>query len=251
MRHLLSGRRDSGHPTSSDRLAPRHVGAGRGHGAGPRQIDRRLGYVDRRRAIGKVASLAAVLVFAVAGSPGAALASSLLSGYGGPGEGSEAILGSTLVNGPSGGAGAGPSGGAGAGAAGAAGSASASALSGTARSGRGSAGASHDERTGLSSAGSTAARGTGGPAGRANGPGDAASVTRTGSAGTAFAVQAADRGSIESEDLGLTAKYLVYVLLVLAGLAAVWALTIRFARTGVGGAFPDAKGTAQGTRLKP
>ena len=54
-----------------------------------------------------VTIVTAVLVSALAGSPGTALASSLLSGYGGPGEGSEAILGSTLVNGPPGGAGGG------------------------------------------------------------------------------------------------------------------------------------------------
>ena len=38
-------------------------------------------------------------------APAPALASSLLSGYGGPGQGNQAILGSALVNGPRGGAG--------------------------------------------------------------------------------------------------------------------------------------------------
>jgi hypothetical protein len=45
-------------------------------------------------------------VFAVvAVLPGSALASSLLSGYGGPGQGNQAILGSALLNGPKGGGG--------------------------------------------------------------------------------------------------------------------------------------------------
>ena len=52
-----------------------------------------------------------VLVVALAAAlPGAALASPLLSGYGGPGQGSQAILGSALLNGPKGGAGSGGSG---------------------------------------------------------------------------------------------------------------------------------------------
>jgi hypothetical protein len=44
-----------------------------------------------------------VLAAALAVLPASALASSLLSGYGGPGQGSQAILGSALVNGPKGG----------------------------------------------------------------------------------------------------------------------------------------------------
>jgi hypothetical protein len=44
--------------------------------------------------------------------PAGALASPLLSGYGGPGEGSQVILGSALVNGPRGGGGGSSSGGA-------------------------------------------------------------------------------------------------------------------------------------------
>ncbi|HEV7586382.1 MAG TPA: hypothetical protein VGO14_11445 [Solirubrobacteraceae bacterium] len=41
----------------------------------------------------------------IALAPASASASSILSGYGGPGQGTQAILGSTLLNGPSGGAG--------------------------------------------------------------------------------------------------------------------------------------------------
>jgi hypothetical protein len=48
--------------------------------------------------IGALLAVAAVL-------PGSALASPLLSGYGGPGQGNQALLGSTLINGPKGGGG--------------------------------------------------------------------------------------------------------------------------------------------------
>jgi hypothetical protein len=54
-----------------------------------------------------IPALALLVTFAA--SPGVAAASSLLSGYGGPGQGSQAILGSTLVNGPRGGGGSGGS----------------------------------------------------------------------------------------------------------------------------------------------
>jgi hypothetical protein len=45
------------------------------------------------------------LVALAAGTAAAASASSLLSGYGGPGQGNQAILGSALLNGPGGGSG--------------------------------------------------------------------------------------------------------------------------------------------------
>ncbi|HEX3434289.1 MAG TPA: hypothetical protein VHT25_09545 [Solirubrobacteraceae bacterium] len=48
--------------------------------------------------IGALMAAAAVL-------PGSAVASPLLSGYGGPGQGNQALLGSTLINGPKGGGG--------------------------------------------------------------------------------------------------------------------------------------------------
>jgi hypothetical protein len=45
------------------------------------------------------------LLAAAAALPGSALASPLLSGYGGPGQGNQALLGSALINGPKGGGG--------------------------------------------------------------------------------------------------------------------------------------------------
>ncbi|HXP28462.1 MAG TPA: hypothetical protein VN804_01790, partial [Solirubrobacteraceae bacterium] len=51
-------------------------------------------------------ALAALICVA---APQAALAGSLLSGYGGPGEGSQALIGASLVKGPRGGGGGGSS----------------------------------------------------------------------------------------------------------------------------------------------
>jgi hypothetical protein len=59
----------------------------------------------------KITPLIGIVVTLSALVPASAGASSLLSGYGGPGQGTQAILGSTLLNGPSGAAGAAPLGG--------------------------------------------------------------------------------------------------------------------------------------------
>jgi hypothetical protein len=63
----------------------------------------------------KITPIIALAVTLSAFAPASAPASSLLSGYGGPGQGAQAILGSALLNGPSGrgggGSGGGPAGG--------------------------------------------------------------------------------------------------------------------------------------------
>ena len=61
----------------------------------------------------KIARIAAMLALSIALTPTAAPASSLLSGYGGPGQGNQAILGAALLNGPSSGGGGGGSAGGG------------------------------------------------------------------------------------------------------------------------------------------
>ena len=87
--------------------------AGTGHGRVDRGVARakegnqRQGRMTSHRSISIVALTAAM----VAASPAVASASSLLSGYGGPGQGSQAILGSALLGGGSGGGGGGGSGG--------------------------------------------------------------------------------------------------------------------------------------------
>jgi hypothetical protein len=81
-----------------------------------------------------------VLALAAA-MPAAAVASSLLSGYGGPGQGNQAILGAALVNGPRGGGGSGSSSGSTT-----SGTSGAAAPTGSSTSGSGAAG---DGRKGL------------------------------------------------------------------------------------------------------
>jgi hypothetical protein len=56
-----------------------------------------------------ILSTACAALLGAALTPALASAGSLLSGYGGPGQGSQAILGSTLLNGPRGGGSSGPS----------------------------------------------------------------------------------------------------------------------------------------------
>jgi hypothetical protein len=68
----------------------------------PEEADHEQGSMKTHRKIIPIVALAFVLpAFAPASAP----ASSILSGYGGPGPGTQAILGSTLLNGPSGGGG--------------------------------------------------------------------------------------------------------------------------------------------------
>lgn len=64
--------------------------------------DPRLGSMRSRRMIRPIIALMAALA---AAAPAAASANPLLSGYGGPGQGSQAILGATLLNGSSSGGG--------------------------------------------------------------------------------------------------------------------------------------------------
>jgi hypothetical protein len=68
----------------------------------PEEAEHRQGSMKTHRKIIPIVALALLLpAFAPASAP----ASSILSGYGGPGQGTQAILGSTLLNGPSGGGG--------------------------------------------------------------------------------------------------------------------------------------------------
>jgi hypothetical protein len=101
--------------------------------------------MTRHRTIVSISTLVVAALLAVA--PGYAAADSLLSGYAGPGGGTQAILGSALLNSPGGGNGAGGGSGSGGGA-----------VSGATANGAGSAG-------GLAGAGG--ANGSGGAARRA------------------------------------------------------------------------------------
>jgi hypothetical protein len=162
-----------------------------------------------------------ILVFAAlltAALPSAVLGNSLLSGYGGPGEGNQAILGSALLNAPKGGGGGGGDSGGG--------GASLSQASGTQT---GEAAPSRPAH------GSSA--GTKGSAGRA---GKSARATKTARRGaTSHAAQSAsvvypaasrEETTGGSRALGLSDADFVYIILALGVLALTGFLTVRVAR---------------------
>jgi hypothetical protein len=154
--------------------------------------------------------LAALLTVA----PSSAFAGPLLSGYGGPGEGNQAILGSTLIGGAGGGSGS--SGGS----SGSDGS-SASAVAGA------------SVRPGQANG---ALSGSHGHGSKASGVGTR-SGSRKASAGATHAYQLSSGGSTSqaasggSEALGLSGADLLYVLLALGAVGATGVLTRRLART--------------------
>jgi hypothetical protein len=142
----------------------------------------------------------------------AAAGGSLLSGYGGPGEGSQAILGSTLLNGPNGGGGASGEG------------------SATPAGGGGAAGAG-----GGIAAGAAAGRRISAPVrtgtrphrSRGGKPQAAAGGTRR---DRATSVVTASAVSVASQPLGLSGGDLAYILLALASIGLTGVLTTRLAR---------------------
>jgi hypothetical protein len=161
-----------------------------------------------------------LLVALSAGMPASALANSLLSGYGGPGGGDQAILGSALLNGPRGGGGARRGGGQGAGGSSLSAQSSAGGQVGSSAS---TAVTSPPARTRAATA-----RGHGkqplGVGGQASGS-------------ASYAYTAASRGEARppapgnSETLGLSREDVLYILLVLGALAFAGVLTRRLTRT--------------------
>jgi hypothetical protein len=153
-------------------------------------------------------SLIAPLAVLSAGMTASAQASSsLLSGYGGPGSGSQVILGSTLLNGSRGGGGSG-----------------------------GPAIATSSTKSQASAVGETAMS-TGstlhGPVTGAGGQGNTADrtvKTAPGRALTGLAGPGNPRAARDSQTLGLTSADLLYILLVCGALAGVGLLTRRLAR---------------------
>jgi hypothetical protein len=194
--------------------------------------------MKKRRIITQICALAAVAAVVV---PAPAQASSLLSGYGGPGQGNQAVLGSALLKGPKGkGGGSGGSG---------------YSLSDGASSGTGeSSGAGSSPTTGV---GGGSGRGTGG--GSATGSGHAGSghathsdrsgatrrPSRTSRANTSPSTQsfypAAERvpSGQQGGILGLSTKGLLYIILAAGALALLAVLTRRLGdastRAGAGG----------------
>jgi hypothetical protein len=159
------------------------------------------------------------LVLALAAAmPAAAVASSLLSGYGGPGQGNQAILGAALVNGPRGGGGSGSSSGSTT-----SGTSGAAAPTGSSTSGSGAAG---DGRSGSSrhSAWDSARSGR-------------QESTREVSSSAQSFYPASERiaSGEQSGTLGLSSADLLYIVLALGLLGFIGVLTRRLARTNAAG----------------
>ena len=163
-------------------------------------------------------SILILLAFLLAAIPSSALANPLLSGYGGPGEGSQAILGSALLGG-----GAGTGGGPGGGPSGPTGSS----LTG-APAGRGST-----TSTGSRGPGSTAREAgrspTGGPS-RPRGKAGKASAGASGAYPASSREETSQLAPASSETLGLSGADLLYILLALGALACTGLFTRRLTR---------------------
>lgn len=179
------------------------------------------GSMKTHRSTIKTGTVALATSLAIAAlAPLAADAGPLLSGYGGPGQGNQAILGSTLIGGRGGG---GSSGGGG----------QVAASSGVAGSGRESLAASAG-----GSAGSAAALSTSASPARRSGSPASRSTTRSGSASgslagelSARAYHGLQRSAGTSPAFGLSGADIAYIVLAAAAVAFTGVLTRRMART--------------------
>jgi hypothetical protein len=156
-----------------------------------------------------IASTTALLAAVSIAAPSLAEGGSLLSGYGGPGQGNQAILGSALLNGPGGGGGGGSGSSTGEAKPGLAASSLAEATSGGVHAGR--TDAAH-AGTGAQGARATGRAATGG-GGKAGGSGQAGKA----SAGAAEAYLALEHGEARAasdglETFGLSARDLLYLV---------------------------------------
>jgi len=164
-------------------------------------------------------SLTLTLLAVLISTPSSALANPLLSGYGGPGEGNQAILGSALVGGSGGGGGS--AGGASGGSPGA--SPSEAAGPGAQSPQRSPAPTGSKARAGRRAAGQGAgSRGSG-------------SDQASGAGARAYPVSSAENASQatsgETQTLGLSGEDFAYIFLALGALAFTGVLTRRLART--------------------
>ncbi len=184
-----------------------------------------------------------VLVVAVL-TPAAASAGSLLSGYGGPGEGNQAILGSALLNGRSGkgGSGGGSGGAAGIGRSGSYGSLIASAGEGQTVSPSHAGGGSTGSSSARSSKSGSKQRHVEAGAGKASN-GSSQPYTQTNRPST----QTSAGGG--SQPLGLSGADLLYILLALVVLALTGVLTRGLVRANMHGDGGPAQAMRRRTRL--
>jgi hypothetical protein len=170
---------------------------------------------------GRITPIVGFLVALWAALPVAAPASPLLSGYGGPGQGNQAILGSALLNGPRSG------GGGGSGAAGGSSTTGASRVATPTSQGKNAAST-------LSAAPRASKHDTGGGAGRgaASAEGSAQGRASELSSGASSVYPASDRGGAaqQSGTLGLSGEDFVYIIVGLGVLALTGVLTKRLSR---------------------
>ncbi|HEV7163621.1 MAG TPA: hypothetical protein VGN25_10225 [Solirubrobacteraceae bacterium] len=147
-------------------------------------------------------------------APLGAEANSLLSGYGGPGQGSQAILGSALVNGPGGGGGSSGGG--------------ATNLSGSA-AGAGSGGSTLGARNGVVGS-SRQGGGSSTHAAKRGGSRPDTSGSGSGTYKPAYPPSTATSSAVESSQVGLSNSDLLYVVLAAGALVLTGVLTRRLAR---------------------
>ncbi len=183
-------------------------------------------------------TIVAVAALCVSGLlPAAAFAGSLLSGYGGPGEGNQEILGSALVNGPSGKGGAGGGGGSSN-----AGRASGSIAEGPAVAQSPAAGsqggfvaaAPHAGRSHSRAAGGSPASGSGARERQLHGAAEKASAGGTHPYSRVYGSSVSHAAAGGSQPLGLSGADELYILLALGMLFLTGALTRRLARANHG-----------------
>ncbi len=174
--------------------------------------------------------LGALLAALAVVAPAQALASSLLSGYGGPGQGNQAVLGSTLIGGGKGG-GSGSSSGGGSSStslaepstttASSAEDGSGSVTHSAAGSGSGSSRHGHGAaRRGVRSGSTPAARG-----------GDASAVQGAPSAQNLYPAAERIPAGSDSGLLGLSGSDLLYIVLAFVALVFMGVVTVRFGRS--------------------
>ncbi|HEY4810062.1 MAG TPA: hypothetical protein VIH71_03295 [Solirubrobacteraceae bacterium] len=193
-----------------------------------------------RRTITKL-TLMALVIAALA--PSAASAGSLLSGYGGPGEGNQAILGSALLKGPSGKGGS--SGGSGAGATGRSGSYG----SLIANASEGQSASSSRDSAGSTSSSSPRSSKSGGKQRHVQAGAEKASNGASQPYKQKYRASIETSGSGGSQPLGLSGADLLYILLALVVLALTGVVTRRLVRANVHGDGGPAQAMRRRTRL--
>jgi hypothetical protein len=175
----------------------------------------------------KIARIAALLALSIALTPTGAPASTLLSGYGGPGQGNQAILGAALLNGPSGGGGGGG------------GSSSTSATNLAAPT-------TPASTQGSSASPQHAGSGAAGKHGAVRTTGSARAITpHNAEAGAAGAYTVSARGGSVQPLLGLSGNDLLYIVLALGVLAFTGVLTRRLAQRQQASRSGGSRGAAQ------